>query len=466
MSDKIRIAVIDAQPMLRAGVTQTFEREPDFEVVGEGDSASDAIRIARDRLPDIMLLDASAPGNSIKAIETIACAYPLVKVVMLTALQDKEKASASLEAGARGSIPKGISAPDLVRKVREISRSARHVSANFTADLLSTAEAQSRARPVGTTALSALAAPGGFLLNMLMFLALVGFIASIAFHTLSAAFWNNPFLNGLIIFVLLIGILYTFRQVLRLYPEIRWVNALGLGDAGLALSHRPVLLAPMATMLRDRTGTLSLSTTSMRSILDSIGSRLDEARDTGKYLVGLLVFLGLLGTFWGLLDTIQSVGRTIGTLDTKVSESALVFEELKSGLAAPLKGMGTAFASSLFGLAGSLVLGFLELQAGHAHNRFYNELEEWLSGITELTPGGIGPSEQMNRQLYGAVYEMQRSLAVLTERLQGQVSNDAVKELAQGVSHLVRQRTDGEAEQQTEATGVLKELTSNIHLRS
>ncbi|HZA02083.1 MAG TPA: flagellar motor protein MotA [Hyphomicrobiaceae bacterium] len=321
-----------------------------------------------------------------------------------------------------------------------------------------------------------LTTPGGFLLNMLMFLALVGFIASIAFQTLAGAFWNNPFLNGLIIFVLLMGVLYTFRQVLRLYPEIRWVNAFRIADPGLAISHRPVLLAPMATMLRDRTGTLSLSTTSMRSILDSIGSRLDEARDTGKYLVGLLVFLGLLGTFWGLLDTIQSVGRTIGTLDTKVSESALVFEELKSGLAAPLKGMGTAFASSLFGLAGSLVLGFLELQAGHAHNRFYNELEEWLSGITELTPGGVGPSEQMNRQLNAAVYEMQRSLTELTERLQGQASNDAVKELAQGVSQLVRQMraeqnivrqwADEQAAQQTEVTGVLKELAGNIQRRS
>jgi hypothetical protein len=215
---------------------------------------------------------------------------------------------------------------------------------------------------------------------------------------------------------------------------------------------------------------------SMRSILDSIGSRLDEARDTGRYLVGLLVFLGLLGTFWGLLDTIQSVGRTIGTLDTKVSESALVFEELKSGLAAPLKGMGTAFASSLFGLAGSLVLGFLELQAGHAHNRFYNELEEWLSGITELTPGGVGSSEQMNRQLHAAVAEMQRSLAELTERLETPASNDAVNELAQGVSqrvgqiraeqNIVRQRADEEAAQQAEVTGVLKELASNIQLRS
>jgi hypothetical protein len=320
-----------------------------------------------------------------------------------------------------------------------------------------------------------LSTPGRFLLNMLMFLALVGFIASIAFQTLAGAFWNNPFLNGLIMFVLVMGILYAFRQVLRLYPEIRWVNAFRIADPGLAISHRPVLLAPMATMLRDRTGTLSLSTASMRSILDSIGSRLDEARDTGKYLVGLLVFLGLLGTFWGLLDTIQSVGRTIGTLDTKVSESALVFEELKSGLAAPLKGMGTAFASSLFGLAGSLVLGFLELQAGHAHNRFYNELEEWLSGITELTPGGAGPSEHMNRQLHAAVYEMQRSLTELTEQLQGQASNDAVKELAQGVSQLVRQMraeqnivrqwADDQAAAQTEVTGVLKELASNIQGR-
>ena len=177
--------------------------------------------------------------------------------------------------------------------------------------------------------------------------------------------------------------------MLRLYPEIRWVNAFRIADPGLAISHRPVLLSPMATMLRDRTGSLSLSATSMRSIMDSIGSRLDEARDTGRYLVGLLVFLGLLGTFWGLLDTIQSVGKAISTLDTKAADSVAVFDELKNGLAAPLRGMGTAFSSSLLGLGGSLVLGFLELQASHAHGRFYNQLEEWLSGITELAPGVV-----------------------------------------------------------------------------
>jgi hypothetical protein len=316
---------------------------------------------------------------------------------------------------------------------------------------------------------------------MLFFLTIVGFIGAIAFPVLSTAFLANPFLNGVIVFVFLIGVLFAFRQVLRLYPEIRWVNAFRIADPGLASAHRPVLLAPMATMLRDRTGTLSLSTGSMRSIMDSIGSRLDEARDMGRYLVGLLVFLGLLGTFWGLLETITSVGRTISTLDTRAAESALIFEELKTGLAAPLKGMGTAFASSLLGLSGSLVLGFLELQAGQAHNRFYNELEEWLSGITELTPGGIGGGEQVNRQLYSAVFEMQRSITELTDRLQALPglqnpnSQDSVRELAHGVNELVtqmraeqnvvRQWVDEQAAQQNQVSGMLRELASNIQRR-
>ena len=233
-----------------------------------------------------------------------------------------------------------------------------------------------------------LSTPGLYLWRMFVFLVLVGLLVAVLHTQLWAAMLNNPGLNMLICVVLIAGILYAFQQVLRLYPEIRWVNAFRIADPGLAISHRPVLLAPMATMLRDRTGALSLSATSMRSIMDSIGSRLDEARDTGRYLVGLLVFLGLLGTFWGLLDTIQSVGKTIGTLDTRAADSVTVFDELKNGLAAPLRGMGTAFSSSLLGLGGSLVLGFLELQAGHAHGRFYNQLEEWLSGITELAPGG------------------------------------------------------------------------------
>jgi hypothetical protein len=324
--------------------------------------------------------------------------------------------------------------------------------------------------------------PGPFLRGMLVFLVLVSLLVAIIYNQLVTAFWNNPLLNGLIIGVLLVGILRAFGQVVRLYPEIRWVNAFRIADPGLAITHRPVLLAPMATMLRDRKGVLSLSTTSMRSIMDSIGGRLDEARETGRYLVGLLIFLGLLGTFWGLLETIQSVGQAIGTLDTKASDSVMVFEELKAGLAAPLKGMGTAFSASLMGLAGSLILGFLDLQASHAHNRFYNELEEWLSGITELG-GGTAAGEQASRQLYGTMFDMQRTLSALADRLGSAqpgaatgANDESVRELAKGVDQLVRQMraeqkvvrewVDEQAVRQSEVATVLKDLAANISRRS
>ena len=338
--------------------------------------------------------------------------------------------------------------------------------------------------------------PGSYLRGMLIFLALVSLIIAIIYKPLMTAFFTNPLLNGLIIGVLVIGIIRAFGQVARLYPEIRWVNAFRIADPGLAIEHRPVLLAPMATMLRDRKGHLMLSTTSMRSIMDSIGGRLDEARDTGRYLVGLLVFLGLLGTFWGLLETMQSVGSAINALDTKQTDSVLMFEELKQGLAAPLKGMGTAFSSSLMGLAGSLILGFLDLQTSHAHNRFYNELEEWLSGITELTPAmpmpGIGVSDQSSRQIAVAVHEMQRAVAELSTNMKeiaahqstnGAASGpglangaeQAVKELATGVDQLVRQMraeqkvvrewVDEQAARQTEVSNVLRDLMKNMQQR-
>ena len=324
--------------------------------------------------------------------------------------------------------------------------------------------------------------PGVFLLRMMIFLTLVGFLAAILYRELLKSFWNNPGLNGLIIGVMLLGIVYAFRQVVRLYPEIRWVNAFRIVDPGLVISHSPTLLAPMATMLRDRTGALSLSTASMRSIMDSIGSRLDEARDTGRYMVGLLVFLGLLGTFWGLLDTIQSVSLAIATLGKQAGDSAGMFGELKAGLEAPLRGMGTAFSSSLLGLAGSLVLGFLELQASHAHARFYNELEEWLSGITELTPGGSGAGDQSNRQLSLALGELMRAIETLNDKVEGLpitgashgggASDDNVKDLARGVNQLVtqmraeqkvvREWVDEQATQQTNVTNVLRDLAGSL----
>jgi hypothetical protein len=313
---------------------------------------------------------------------------------------------------------------------------------------------------------------------MTVFLTLVALIAAILSPVLIVSFKTNPALNGLIVGVLFFGILYAFGQVFRLYPEIRWVNAFRIADPGLAIGHRPVLLSPMATMLRERTGALSLSTGSMRSIMDSIGTRLDEARDTGRYMVGLLVFLGLLGTFWGLLDTIQSVGNTIAALDTKTSESSVLFDDLKTGLAAPLKGMGTAFSASLLGLSGSLVLGFLELQASHAHNKFYNELEEWLSGITELTPGGAATGDQVNRQLYAALIDVQRGISEIADRLHSGsagAAQDSVRELATGVGQLVnqmraeqtivRQWVDEQSTQSQEVSSALRELAAQMASR-
>ena len=332
--------------------------------------------------------------------------------------------------------------------------------------------------------------PGVFLIRMLIFLTLVAFLTAILHKQLIASFMNNPGLNGLIVGVLLLGIVYAFRQVVRLYPEIRWVNAFRIADPGLAISHQPILLAPMAALLRDRTGVLSLSTASTRSIMDSIGSRLDEARDTGRYLVGLLVFLGLLGTFWGLLQTITSVGGAIDAIDTGNTDNVTMFSDLKAGLAAPLKGMGTAFSSSLLGLSGSLVLGFLELQASHAHNRFYNELEEWLSGITELTPGGAGnvSTDQVNRQLSTAILHMQRAVEDLSSRIQDQsiagsiasaggvgAGEEQIRELARGVNQLVsqmraeqkvvREWVDEQAAQQSEVASALRELAHNMPRR-
>lgn len=318
--------------------------------------------------------------------------------------------------------------------------------------------------------------PGVFLLRMTIFLILVAFLAAILFDQLKTSLLTNPGLNGFIIGVLVLGIIYTFRQVFRLYPEIRFVNAFRISDPGLATGIEPKLLAPMATMLRDRKGALSLSTTAMRSIMDSIGSRLDEARDTGRYMVGLLVFLGLLGTFWGLLDTITSVAKAIATLDNKSTDTVAVFDELKTGLSAPLKGMGTAFSSSLLGLAGSLVLGFLELQASHAHNRFYNELEEWLSGITDLTPG-TGVADEGTRRLLITLNELNASVLKLSDRMERVAANagESNKELAHGVSTLVgqvraeqkvvREWMDEQSGQQFEATNALRDVVNQLQSR-
>jgi hypothetical protein len=222
-----------------------------------------------------------------------------------------------------------------------------------------------------------LSSPRIFLVRMLVFVILCALVAVVLYRQIWIAFLANPGLNALILGVLLIGIVLAFRQVIRLFAEVNWVNGFRLADPGLAVERPPVLLAPMATILGDRTGPMAISAQVMRGLLDSIATRLDEARDMARYMTGLLVFLGLLGTFWGLIDTVSSVGKVIESLNVG-GDAGNVFDALKEGLAAPLGGMGISFSSSLFGLAGSLVLGFLDLQAARPRI-VYTDLEDWLS---------------------------------------------------------------------------------------
>jgi hypothetical protein len=237
--------------------------------------------------------------------------------------------------------------------------------------------------------------PHRFLVRMAMFLVLVAALAVALGGPLLAAFMGNPAVNGVILGILIAGIAYIFRHVVLLGPASGWVDQFRerLANRDLTAPPGPVprLLAPMARMLGSRqSGRVSLSPSSLQTLLDGIASRLDETRETSRYLIGVLVFLGLLGTFYGLLETVRSVGGVIGALNIGASDIARAFADLKTGLETPLHGMATAFSSSLFGLAGSLVLGFLDLQAGQAQNRFYNDLEEWLSTYTRLSSGPFG----------------------------------------------------------------------------
>ncbi len=263
--------------------------------------------------------------------------------------------------------------------------------------------------------------PRRFMLRMIAFLAVVVAVVSVLGDELVSAFMANPPLNGMILGVLALGIAFTFRQVLGLSPEVRWIEHFRADEAtASAPSRRLRLLAPMARMLADRKGKVTLSALATRSLLDSIGSRLDESREISRYMIGLLIFLGLLGTFWGLLDTVGSVGTVIGGLSADPENIVGTFSTLKTSLEAPLAGMGTAFSSSLFGLAGSLVLGFLDLQAGQAQNQFYNDLEEWLSSVTRLSSGaGVADGDQsvpvyvqaLLEQTADSLEELQRTLS-------------------------------------------------------
>jgi len=231
--------------------------------------------------------------------------------------------------------------------------------------------------------------PRRYLIRMVAFMVAAAIVCGVLGAPMAEAFMANPALNGVILGVLLIGVVFILRQVFRLVPEVNWIETYRTHSPGSSIQEPPSLLVPVATLLGDRQQDKrqSLSTMSLRSLLDSISVRLEESRDIARYFAGLLIFLGLLGTFWGLLGTVGAVGGVIGGLNIDGGDLAQVFADLKSGLQSPLSGMGTAFSSSLFGLTGSLVLGFLDLQLGQAQNRFYNELEEWLASLTRLTTG-------------------------------------------------------------------------------
>jgi hypothetical protein len=307
-----------------------------------------------------------------------------------------------------------------------------------------------------------LSSPRIFLVRMLVFVVLGGLVAFVLYKQIAVAFMANPGLNSLIIGVLVIGIVLALRQVLRLYPEIAWVNNFRLADPGLAVERSPVLLAPMAAILGSRMGRMAISAQMMRGILDSIATRLDEARDISRYMTGLLVFLGLLGTFWGLIETVGSVGGVIQGLKTG-ADAGTMFDSLREGLAAPLSGMGISFSSSLFGLAGSLVLGFLDLQSSQAQNRFYTELEDWLS--TTVYDHAIEPGTAA-----GVPVEMRSAIDRLREAMNeagtSQGASAAMSNLAeaiQGLVHhmrgeqqMIRDWVDSHAEQQREIKRLLE----------
>lgn len=312
--------------------------------------------------------------------------------------------------------------------------------------------------------LSKLSSPRIFLVRMLVFLVLCALVGTVLYKQIIAAFFANPGLNALIGGVLLIGIILSFRQVIRLYPEVAWVNNFRISDPGLALDRRPTLLAPMAAILGgERTGRMSISQQTMRHLLDSIATRLDEARDISRYMTGLLVFLGLLGTFWGLIETVGSVGKVIEGLKVG-GDSGSLFDTLKEGLAAPLGGMGISFSSSLFGLAGSLILGFLDLQSSQAQNRFYTDLEDWLaSTVREYGGDGVGGGGSVELQ-----HAMERLRVAMEEGGSNRGTTAAMANLADAIQSLVshmrteqqmiREWADGQGEQNKEIRRLLEHI--------
>ena len=293
--------------------------------------------------------------------------------------------------------------------------------------------------------------PNRFIQRMVFFLLIASVLCFLLLSSLISAFLTNPYINGLIFCVLGFGIFIVMRQVLILKPEILWVESYKRnktsGLTSSSFNKKLILLAPMASMLEEHKGRFSISSLAMRSLLDSLNLRLDETREISRYLIGLLVFLGLLGTFWGLLITIDSVGSVITSMGIGDEDSTSMFLKLKEGLKEPLNGMGTAFSSSLFGLSGSLILGFLDLQASQAQNQFYNDVEEWLSSMSLIAVSKTGSGNEKKIQEDGVPVYVQALLEQTAESIDSLQKilvrgEDERKNLANNLTNLTEKMTE------------------------
>ncbi|MBV2359088.1 biopolymer transporter ExbB [Thalassococcus sp. CAU 1522] len=332
-------------------------------------------------------------------------------------------------------------------------------------------------------------------LLMLLVLGLSVAGAVVALPRVLPVFESNPWLNGFILFVFLIGVVACFWQVASLINSVRWIESFAADREAARHSAAPQLLAPLATLLARRDRRMQITTTSTRSILDSVATRIDEAREITRYIVSLLIFLGLLGTFYGLATTVPALVDTIRSLNPQEGESGTeVFARLMTGLDAQLGGMGVAFASSLLGLACSLIVGLLELFAGHGQNRFYRELEEWLSSITKLGfshgEGEAGPdlgaagivldrmAEQMERlelifaesesgrsEIEGRLAQLADSVERMTERMEATApSASAFARIAEGQERLAEVLANKEASEGLDAESRMRLRSIDVQM--
>jgi len=276
------------------------------------------------------------------------------------------------------------------------------------------------------------------------------------FPALRGVFLAKPILNAFVGAVFLFGILTCFWQIIQLAQSVSWVRDFVKNRPGQEFSTPPRLLAPLASLLRSRGARMQISSTAARSILDSVGTRIDEQRDITRYLGNLLIFLGLLGTFYGLATTVPEMVNTIRALAPTEGETrAQVFDKLMQGLEGQLGGMGTAFSSSLLGLAGSLVVGLLELFVSHGTNRFYRQLEEWLSTITRLgfssgdaeTPGPSGDFAAIGGALEGMAEQMEALQGLHLRADAGRAETDARLADVSAALERLAARLDGDSAQ-------------------